>query len=112
MLQEQASRPSLGGSDVEDPEDTGSDAPLYEAVGRRIPRAQRAAAARACCWHAASISLNFALMLLTMTFNIGVCAAVVVGLAMGRTMRTGQQAQLRRARSSAAYQSSGAELCH
>ena len=39
--------------------------------------------------HAASIAAGYALMLLAMTFNVGVIAAVVGGLAMGRAAYEG-----------------------
>ena len=39
---------------------------------------------RVCIGYAASISMHYALMLLVMTFNFGVCVAVVCGLAVGR----------------------------
>ena len=66
-------------------EDASSDTPLYDSV-RASSTPWLTGSVRACGLHAASISLNFALMLLVMTFNIGVCAAVVGGLAVGRTL--------------------------
>ena len=38
--------------------------------------------------HFVSIAMNYCLMLLTMTFNVGVCVAVVLGITISRTMRS------------------------
>jgi len=52
--------------------------------------------------HATSITLNFVLMLLAMTLNVGIIASVVFGLAVGRTLWGGVGARA----------VSGAESCH
>lgn len=65
------------------------------------------AAARDCLLHAASISLHFASMLLVMSFNGGVIAATVLGLAVGRTWLGRQEASLTDGASR-----SSIELCH
>ena len=49
-----------------------------------------------------SITLNFVLMLLTMTFNVGVIASVVFGLAVGRSLWGGVGVRV----------VSGTESCH
>lgn len=54
--------------------------------------------------HAASIGLNLCVMLLAMTFNAGVFACVVLGLAAGRTVWGSTAAQ--------AGSRSSAESCH
>jgi hypothetical protein len=73
------------GSAVDADEDASSDTPFYDSV-RASSAPWITGSVRVFGLHALSISLNFALMLLVMTFNIGVCAAVVGGLAVGRTL--------------------------
>ena len=57
--------------------------------------------------HAASIALNMAVMLLAMSFNVGVFVALVLGVAVARTSITtsGRSGEAAAARS-------GVELCH
>ena len=92
------------GSAVDADEDS-SDTPFYDSV-RASSAPWLTGSVRACGLHAASISLNFALMLLVMTFNIGVCAAVVGGLAVGRTLLAHSSWRLR-----PTPRPSAAELC-
>ena len=42
-------------------------------------------------FHVVSIAVNFGLMLLVMTFDVGICLAVVSGLAWARTLRIGHE---------------------
>lgn len=107
---EHKSSSSRSACGVSDSEELGSDAPLYAGTRVKSPRQQNFKI-RECCQHALSISINFLLMLLVMTLNIGVCAAVVCGLAIARTMRNARQGDGRWGLHSAPYQAS-AELCH
>lgn len=52
--------------------------------------------------HALSIALNLAVMLLAMTFNVGIFVAVVLGLALGAVLDEGPRHASER----------GAERCH
>ena len=50
----------------------------------RLPRGKLLACSWDVAFHALAIALHYALMLLAMTFNVGIFAAVVLGLAVGR----------------------------
>lgn len=63
-------------------EDDGAMGGMLDDLLDEPPR--RGGAARA-CEHAVAIGLGYTLMLLAMTYNAGVIAAVVCGLAVGRT---------------------------
>ena len=62
--------------------------------------------ARTGALHAASIALNMAVMLLAMSFNVGVFVALVLGVAIARTVTSSGRA------GEAAAARSGIELCH
>jgi copper transporter 1 len=71
-------------------------------------RSSLASTARECALHALAAMLHFALMLLVMTYNIGIVAAVVLGVALSKTMGP----RLLQSRGDALPSRSAEELCH
>mmetsp|Transcript_40008 Transcript_40008/g.105751 ORF Transcript_40008/g.105751 Transcript_40008/m.105751 type:complete len:196 (+) Transcript_40008:3-590(+) len=103
--------PLRSATEALDVQDASSDSPLNAGVGS--PRTQPVrlswtSTTTSITLHAAAIALNFACMLLVMTMNVGVFAAVVLGLAVQRAHDQGN----RGAYASVALSGSGADLCH
>ena len=77
--------------------------------GKRLrPRPSLTTVLREGVLHAASIALNMAIMLLSMSFNVGIFTAIVLGVAFARTTMGLQVVEA----SGGATRPSGVELCH